>query len=533
MKNRFLREKLCILLISLALILWAPGFLWAAEADANGLDVAIKISNVHEKLNLIDSLMPSDPNGPEISLVAKLRGMLMGTEWLDPSRSVVLGMVMAEPKPEIAILLPYQSPKPEFQTATHAAAGPDYYVIPLPAGSPREGASGPMLKDLLSASNTRSDDFLSIDIAVRTLLEKGDQKIRDAVEKLGTSPGKKGEGNLYASPQDVKEIVKGLVKTGRQLETLTESIDVTDETLIVSLNLSAAENSPLSNLFVRGPMMTYFNTYLPNEQINFRSVRYDNQGYMRLFGDIFGKIYERAGIDFSAITQIMNHFTGEMAGGMTFYPGGIDIEMISVLDEKSKGDDFVEKIYLPWLETYIKNITGAARSRTGQVIEDAFSRTPDTTLEDQKVLGVEINFPYGVQGVKQEAGGNCFPMKCEWQTWTDFFIIAPNDKRMRALINTAKNLKEEVYMGSLFKMDMNLGAYLDAVVSMAGGSMDETGLPKMGKMYFVADAEEGQLSTSSTIRISDVRELVKYAKQMTPLKKTPRKAIPAVFTETR
>jgi len=106
-----------------------------------------------------------------------------------------------------------------------------------------------------------------------------------------------------------------------------------------------------------------------------------------------------------------------------------------------------------------------------------------------------------------------------------FFIIAPNDKRMKTLINIAKNLKEEVYMGTLFKMDMDLGAYIGAVVSMAGGRLNEKGSPETGKMYFFADAENGRISTSSTIRVSDVRELVNYSQQLASLSKRSPKVI--------
>ena len=528
MKNRSFQKKIYLSFFSILLLLGAYGILQAAEEDGNGLDVAIEISNIDEKLDLIEELLPNEINRSQSSFVSKIRESLKGTDWIDPSRAIVFGMIMDEPAPEMAVLIPYQSQKPDFQMATNATVGQDYYVITLPPGSQQEGISESLLKALETASTSKSADFVTLDIALKAILEKGDEKIRQTIEKMDKPSSQKQGGNMGFTPEDLKEMVSQMVRVGKQLKALSESVDLTKEEIAFTLKATSVSDSSLSKLFIRGPMMTYLNAYEPDEQIVFRSGRYDIRGYMDLFGNMFGNLYDKAGINFSEMSDIMAHFTGEMAGGMSFSKDGVFLEMIGVLDEESIGNDFVNAIYLPWLEKYMQNVKQLTEQNTGQKMENLYVRTPDKTIEGQKVVGVKMNFPIGLAD-NPNSSGLSMPYEMRMTSMDRFFIIAPDDKRIRGMINMAKNLKEELYIGSLFKMDMDLGAYIGAVIAMAGGRVDQGDIPRTGKLHMMADAEEGRLTTSSRIRLSDIRALVDYSKKIAGLSKQIPKSVPTVL----
>jgi len=40
--------------------------------------------------------------------------------------------------------------------------------------------------------------------------------------------------------------------------------------------------------------------------------------------------------------------------------------MISVLDDKSRGDNFTDNTYLPWLEKYMQNLIGVVEKKQGR-----------------------------------------------------------------------------------------------------------------------------------------------------------------------
>jgi len=514
MKTKPIGQTLFIILFFMVLILGIHPFLCAAQDTTNVLDVIVKVARIEEKLNLIDDLIKSGPKQPMKSPTAMLRGMLQGTDWIDADRLIVFGLVMnQESQPEMAVLIPFRTPNPNFQAGFNALAGPDFYIISLPPGAKPEGVSEAIQNALVEASASKSRDFLTVEVAVNRLLKNNDQKIRELIQKLEKLPIDSKRQNIELSPQDLQDVLLKMIDTIAQVEVLSESIDIDADEISFSLKAAAVEESDLSRLFVRGEMMTFLDNYRPSRQITFRSHRYEFKGFIELIDAVFGKFYEKIGIDFSQLSTIMNHFTGEMAGGMTFSNGDIQFEMISVLRDGAQTPDFLESEYLPWLEKYIQNMTELTENQLGRKIDDAFVRTADSIVEGHKVVGVNIQLPFMPRDQNRPVGRDMpASIKYEWRIATvgNYFLVAPNDDEMAELVKITRKLKEDVSIGPLVSMDINLGDYLSAIAKFAGLPEGSEELPRTGNMSFIGDVEGGQVYTTSKIRLSDIRTVMAY-----------------------
>ena len=60
--------------------------------DPIASNLLIKIRNIDQLLQDLEMLLPSGPDADAAPQTAMVRGMLQGTDWIDPSRSVVAGM---------------------------------------------------------------------------------------------------------------------------------------------------------------------------------------------------------------------------------------------------------------------------------------------------------------------------------------------------------------------------------------------------------------------------------------------------------
>ena len=86
------------------------------------------------------------------------------------------------------------------------------------------------------------------------------------------------------------------------------------------------------------------------------------------------------GLDFKGLTAIGSHFSGEMAGGMTQGPDGIQLDMITVLKATAPAETFLEEVYMPWIIGYGESMAAMLEKQLGQKMEPSFVRTADSTL---------------------------------------------------------------------------------------------------------------------------------------------------------
>lgn len=518
MNIKLFQLKFFTIIIIPALIFGTYQPLQATQEPNPSLDIVVKISKLKNILSIIDNLAGADATDPMKSPTALLKGMLQGTDWIDDTRLIVLGIEIKETQPEMAVLIPFRQPNINFQAAFNALPGPGYYIVALPPGK------GGVISDdvqaaLVVASGAEEKMSLSAELAVNELLQKGNAQIQQGLTKLENLPRKEKPGEIGPSPQEIRDLMTNLLDTLGQLKVLTIGIDLSEEKLTMVFKAKAFEESVLEKLFSQKGMTTLLDDYKPEKQINFRSRSFDSTGMITLIQSIFGKMYDRMGINFSDLAAIGESFTGEMAGGMSLGQTGITFEMIGVLKDPNKTADFLEAVYLPWMMKYSQNITNMMEKQLGMKMEPIYVRTPDSKVGGHKVVGVKTQFPLFPPSMKlpeTEKMSRLMKFESRMATVGNLFLTAPDDKRMGELIKIVEKLEERPAKGPLMAMDIDMAGYFSAIAGMipelsAGGAP----LPKMGKINVVIDVDNGQFIETISIMIDDIKTLTAHAKTIT------------------
>ena len=491
----------------------------AAETAAPGPDIIIKISRLNQAIDIIDKMAAADLDEPTSAPSFFLRSLLFGTDWIDPDRAIVIGInfenMAAETKPVMAALVPYTRQNEDFHISYGAVSKIDHYIVSLP---PVEGGvvSDQMAYDLSEASLKKPDGMLSMELAASQLLNKADSQIEKMLLELDRKIGDQTPSPDNLTPEDINKLLKGLIKAAKQLETLSMGMDITDTNLIIFYDALALQGTDLSKLFTRSAesRFTRMGSYAPRHHINFKSTSYDLKGMLTFFNTIFGDFYKKIGLDLANIESMTSHFTGEMAGGMSFNDTGLDIEMIATLSNTEKtGAEFLESVYLPWMMDYGQKMAAFYNQHlSGKKIKNIFSKTSESTLYGNKVFGMDCEVPLTMPGSKT---ADKFNFTLRTTAVDDLLLTASTNERLKQLIKIASTLKKEPYDGPLMKMDMDLGAYLDAVqkiASQAGTGMDFD-FSDMGSLGYTLDIEKSKLSNKYVIKIDDIRSMVSAFKQ--------------------
>ncbi len=518
MKTMRICLKLSMTILSLALVVTGPGSLRAQEDAEAALDLVVKISKVEETLNLIDELVATTSTGQTtMSPTAMLRGMVQGTDWIDPSRSTVLGVEFIDGQPQMALLIPFQYPSEGFQSAYDASSGPDYYVMGFPPG---QGAvvSGAVERAMVAASTSEAKALLSVELAANRLLSKADAQIKQGLDKLVNMPRAQGQGapDLGPSPEELRQMLVNFLDVARQLETLALGLDIDREALSYFFGAKALPETKLFHIFSDNAETSLLDDYKPAYQINFRSRSFDVEGMMGLMEDCFGSLYTGMGIDFSAMAPIFKSFTGEGAGGVSLAKDGMGMECIYVLKDNENTPDFLEKVYVPWMMKYSEDMAVMLEKNLGAAIESPFVRTEDSTVSGHKVLGIKTQFPvfYGPQFPSTHDGSSLMAYDCRMTTVGNLLLVAGSDARMAELIEIAAGVKERPAEGPLMSGDMDVGGYLaflaDMMPQMAGKAH---ALPKLGKVTFAGDLKNGEARGRVTVTMDDVKTIAAYFSQ--------------------
>jgi hypothetical protein len=515
MKTKPIQPKLSMVLLALAVVLGGHSLLPAQQDAASPLDITVKLSRIQQTLDLIDDLAGTDPNQPMQSPSAQLKGMLHGTDWIDPSRAIVIGLEVIGGQPKASLLMPFREANEDFRTAFNALPGLDYYLLSLPPG-PSGDIPEATKEALIAASRSESKDALSMELAISRLLSAADQQIQAGLGKLDHLGPPEGTQKLGPSPQDIKQALLNMLQTAGQLEVLTVGLDLDKERLAASFEAKAAPETRLAGLFTDRDKTALLHSFKPEHQINFRYRSFDMAAVMDLINDCFGEFYKKMGIDFSDIAAICESFTGEMAGGMSFGKERIAMEIISVLKdtEAASAPDFLEKVYVPWMTKYSQDIARMLEEQTGTKMESFFARTPDSTVAGYKVIGMKTRFPYlsGQQPPSAEKAWSFMEYEMRMTTVGNLLLLADNDAAIARLIHVAKTVKEGPATGPLMTMDVDMGGYLGYIAQMIPGGPRP--LPKMGRMLFEFDAKDGRANGTCTIRKEDVKTMVAQLKNM-------------------
>ncbi len=514
MKIKTARHTFFIALIALILVVGWYG-LMSAQEKANCPDkILIRISDLEKTLNVIDELIGVVPAQPMNSPTAQLRGMLMGTNWIDPTRLIVMMCDLNNVQTSMAMLIPFQRSNETFQMTFKAVAGPDYYVLTLPPGGTVSDAVKAVLVDASGAKATAS---VSVELNIRALLNKFDAQIMEGLNKLENFPQGQVNPQFGPKPQDIRTMLLEMLEMAEQVEILTIGLDLRPDKLTISYEAKALDGSELAGLFTQGGKTSFLDAYKPKQQMNFRSRSYDMTGMLNLLDRCFGKFYESMGINFAGMAAICEGFTGEMAGGASFSKTSMDFEAIAVLKDPPNAPNFLEKVYIPWMMKFGQDMATMMAKDLGGKAENLYMRTPDSTVDGYKVIGVKTQLPFNAMPNGMHTPGMDLMINSETRITAvgKLLLMASNDKRLSELIKIAKGLKAVPAKGPFMTMDIDMTGYLDflmEIMPMAPGS--KRPLPKMGRTTFLVDLKDGRASAKWSIMTNDIKTLAAYFKNM-------------------
>ena len=513
-----IQPKLSAVLFCLALVLGGPGPLLAQQGQASPLDMVVKITRIQETLDLIDDLAGMEPGQ---SPSAQLKGMLQGTDWIDPTRSIVIGLEFIAgqgQQPKASLLVPFREANEDFQSTFNALPGPDYYLMSLPPG-PGQDISETTKEALIVAATSESKGVLTMEMALSKLMGAADAQIKAGLSNLDHIAPPEGTQKFGPTPQDVKQAAMKMLDTAAQVEVLTMVLDLDKNRFATSFELQAGPETELADLFVEGGKTSLLASFKPTHQINFRYRSFDMAALVEFINDCFGDLYQKMGIDFSEIAAMCESFTGEMAGGMSFGEEGIAMEVISVLKDTpaTAAPDFLETVYVPWMAKYTQDMAAMLEQQTGTKMESFFARTPESTVAGHKVMGMktQLPFPQGPQtpGADETLAWTAYEMRMT--TVGNLLLAADTDEAIARLIDVAKTVKEEPAEGPLMTMEMDMGGYLDFLAKMMPQSAPP--LPKLGKMVFDFDVTAGRASGNFAIMTDDIKTMIAHFKNIGPL----------------
>ena len=429
-------STLAVFLLALSLVVINIQSLSATPVPGETPDIILKINDLEKHLNIIDQVFGDNKGQSGNSLSTQVRQFLQSTDWIDPKRSMVFGVAIKDPQPISAALIPFRTPNEAFQAQYGAILENDYYLVTLPPGQPVV-ISTAFKTALNTASRAKTRSFIDIEIGLRQLMAKGDQQIQQMLLQLETMPQNQEMQDAPFSPRDVREMMENILDAARQLETFSLSIDLTTTRLSILSEMRAASGTELAKAFVAAKGSSVLGNFKPNRDLNYRLQTYDYTGLVAILDKTFGSFYKKMGIDFSEISEIMAHYTGEMAGGMSFGKDSFQFEGIDVLKDPQKADTFIENVYLPWIEKFSQTMVEKLGELSGEKIENPFMRAKTSTVAGHKVYGAKFKMP---DFTNTGAGVDFSQMKAlevfEWRFTTvgRYFVYATDDKLLAKMI---------------------------------------------------------------------------------------------------
>jgi hypothetical protein len=506
MKRKLL--KLIILCLFLGL---NAGFIPAtagAQDEANQKpQLLIKIRNIDQFLNdiekLISSVQGSNAVPPQIAMI---RGMLQGTDWIDPQRSIVAGIVLKEPKPKLAILIPFRKANPSFQAMISAVAGENYYLGTVPP-EPGFTASPAMKEALIKASASPTPGSIVIEATMSALLDQIEPQMLAAMKKIEASPEiQKAQPGI--TPQESMEAVSAFLKILRQAEIVRYGLDIAGDKFTLLFDVETLPNTPLSGLLSDPGGDSRLMSYPIDMPIQFRSRPHNMAGMLNLLGTSLGSIYRRMGVDFDKMGDIIKQFSGEAAGGLKISSDGLSVEIMYILQPGVDGEAFISNTYMPWIENYSKQVSNLASQKTGKPAQQLYERTADSTVAGVKVRGIKANFNAIIPTQMPQTGIFSKAFEMRMAAVGDMMFLASSDTQLEALIKGSRNLKKSPAQGPMIQADLDIGALVKIVQSFLPSTGNSVTLPdNWGNLTMSAEMSKGKLATRTSFNIDVLHKI--------------------------
>lgn len=509
MKNdRMVRRCVLICLVVCCILIHAVPMA-AAPAEAPSIGLVLKIARLGETLDFIDGFYQT---GDGTAPTGMLRALLFGTAWIDPTRAIVAGFDRKGDQPLMAALVPFRRPNSNFKNAYGAMERDSYYLLQLPPG--RSAAVIPQTFEsaLAAAALQPPRTTVSASLRVRQLMEQNRGVVAAFLEQAvqAAGPAAPSPHPMALSPEEIKDMLTNIVGTLEQLETLMFGVDIHQEHFAVATEASAVAGSTLAGLFSRSARHAYLNAYQPDYPIVFRSGAYDVDGMMALLNACFGRLYAKMGIDFAQFTDISRHFTGEVAGGMTFGQEKTAFESVVVMRRENNTGAFLTKTYLPWILGYGEKMSQMMQQQLGTPVPPLFSRTADSSIDGRNVVGLRAMVPL-ISNAGGMATDNILAYEMRTTIRDNLLLIAPDDERLARLIRAAGSFSRGPVPDPFMQVDIDLGVYVAAVNAMLPDHLRRPGdIPPLGTLKVTMDMGAGSVRTETAVQTADLMRLAAY-----------------------
>jgi len=502
--------------IALVFVVWMSAFAVVAgprpvqaqaASDAQPV-LMLKIRDINGMLQNWEALMPAGSGDGPSALVAMIKGMLQGTDWIDPARPLVAGMYYNGQTSSWLVFLPFQKPNPTFQGAYGAIAGGDYYLMRFPPVS-EAPLTDAQRGQLLAAAAHGSKASIVVEVAAHAALQQSESQIETAIQSMAVgSAGSSGDAPL--TQEETQRLVGDLIATFKQVETLRFGFNLDPQDLLLLLDVQAMPESYLAGVLTDRYAEERLDGYRPDFPLQFRSRAYNVAGAMQMLGAAFGQFYQKMGFDFDELATIGKALTGEMVGGMDLDQGQMRFEMIYALHDAVDGDDYLNHVYLPWFEKYNRRMAAMMEAQTGQAVTPLYERMPDTTIAGRKVVGVRTRFPaMNPTGAQMPAAGVLQDYQTRMTAVDKLVLMASSDKAITKMILQASAFQKSPAQGPLAEFSVDLGAYLRGLQSLMPDTAQRIAIPAdMGELTMRAEMRAGTLTTRTRVGVRDLQEMI-------------------------
>ena len=475
--------------------------------DAERPSLLIKIRDIDQVLQDMESLMPSNPGADAASQTAMIKGMLQGTDWIDPLRSIVAGMQYDGQATSWTVLVPFQTPNENFKGAYGAIAGEDYYVLRFPP-APEMTVSETEQAYLVQASRQSSDTNLIVEMTVHDVVRQSETQIESAIQAMAANAAT-GDAPAMLTPEELQGMARDFLATLKQVDTLRVGLTIDPEALLLLLDVKGVPESYLAGLLTDPKTDVRLGGYQPDYPMQFRSRAYNAAGFLQMLGASLGQVYRKMGFDFDELGEIAKGITGEMAGGMALDQNGMTFEMIYALHDTVDGNAYLEEVYLPWFEKYNRRMAALVEAQSGQPVQQLYERTPDTTVAGRKVIGVRTRFPAMTPAGQPSAAAALQDYQTRMTSVDGLILAASTDAAIEKMIQQMGSFQKGPAQGPLAEFSMDLGAYLRGLqYLMPNAEPSVTIPPNLGDLSMQAALLEGELTTRTRIDVQDMRQLM-------------------------
>lgn len=464
----------------------------SAQGEAGEVPVLlIKIRNIDQLLNDVERLILMTPGSKEAQQFGMVRGMLQGTDWIDPERSSVVGLFWTGMTPSFVAMIPFRTVNAGFQSTFNAIEGTDYYMMPIPPLPPQQQATVSLAveQSLVNASQSATTASLVIEAEARVLLAMVEPRINAMLTTIENTPQPE-TGKSDMSPHDVQEMVSGMLKTFQQVEILRMGLDIDGDILTMQYDLEALPGTFLAGVFVDVGGDSRLADYQVDMPVRFRSRAHNVAGMMEMEMSYMGQMYRQLGIDIDEMSAMAQSSTGEMAGGLKISSEGLAYEMVSIFQPGVDGETYTSNTYSTLFESFNQVISDLIAKETGREVGPLFEETAGSVVAGVNVKGLKLNLASVIP--PEKLNGNPFAdmaFEMRMAALGDMSFLASDDAAMENLINSVSGLAGSPAAGATTQVDIDLGAIVEDIKSL---------LPPEVPSFPIAD-DLGEVIVSTTL----------------------------------